>query len=103
MNPIRGEVSLDIGGASYRLCLTLGALARIEKGFGAACLSELEAKIAAPSAADFILLLTALLEGGGHDLSPEEVARLPLDVTATVRAIGAAFQAAGLASPDAGT
>lgn len=40
MNPQRGEVALDIGGETRKLCLTLGALAEIEAALGCESLKD---------------------------------------------------------------
>lgn len=67
MNGARGETGLMIGGRERRLCLTLGALAEIEAAFGCVRMSELEARLRALSAADLLVVLAALLRGGGEE------------------------------------
>jgi hypothetical protein len=98
-NKIRGESSLDAGGKRYRLLLTLGALAEIEDGLGLADLSAVGARLKTIRAADLAIVAAALLRGGGHDLAPAEVLRLPVDLGALVAAVSEAFAAAGLAPP----
>jgi hypothetical protein len=66
-NPARGEVVVTIAGAPRRLCLTLGALARIEAALGLSDWSQLPARIATLSAAELFAILAALLDGGGED------------------------------------
>ena len=66
MNAARGETELVIGGQARRLCLTLGALAEIEAAFGCVRISDLEARMRALSAADLMIVLAALLRGGGE-------------------------------------
>lgn len=100
MNRIRGEVPLVVGGATYRLCLTLGALAEIETHLGAGNLAELDARLARPTTADLVAILGALLRGGGHTLGDDEVAAFPVDLGAMIAAITAAFAAAGLSDGD---
>lgn len=80
-NPRRGEVGLTLAGKRYTLALTLGALAELEQAFDAQNLVELGERFAAGRLAsrDLIRLLAAGLRGGGHDLSDEEVAALPID------------------------
>ena len=80
-NRRRGEVGLELGGARYTLCLTLGALAELEDAFGVADLEALGTRFAGGglSSRDVIKLLAVALRGGGHDLSDAEVAALPLD------------------------
>lgn len=93
-NAIRGEAGLEAGGKSYRLLLTLGALAEIEDGLGG--LADLAARLKHPRAADLAIVAAALLRGGGHDLSPADVLALPCDLGALVTAIAKAFDRAGL-------
>jgi hypothetical protein len=80
-NRRRGEVGLELGGARYTLCLTLGALAELEDAFGAADLQALAARFADGrlSAGDLAKLLGVALRGGGHDITDAEVAALPLE------------------------
>ncbi len=96
-NRIRGEVALDAGGRSYRLMLTLGALAEIEDGLGLANLSEIGVRMKKIRAGDLAVVVAALLRGGGHDLAPADVLRLPCDLGVLVAAVTSAFDAAGLA------
>jgi hypothetical protein len=79
-NTRRGEVALQLGGARYTLCLTLGALAELEEAFGAGDLMALAERFGSGRLAsrDLLLILAAGLRGGGHALSNEEVAALPL-------------------------
>ncbi len=95
-NRIRGEAALDAGGRSYRLLLTLGALAEIEDGLGLADLSDVAARLKTVRAADLAVVAAALLRGGGHDLAPADVLRLPCDLGTLVAAVTDAFNAAGL-------
>ena len=101
-NKIRGEAALVAGGKQYRLLLTLGALAEIESGLGLADLSEVSARLKQLRAADLAIVAAALLRGGGHEITPAEVLRLPCDLGALVKAVAAAFEAAGLAQGGAG-
>lgn len=95
-NRIRGESELVAGGRSYRLLLTLGALAEIEDGLGLADLADVSKRLAGARAADLAVVAAALLRGGGHEMTPAEVLRLSCDLGALVAAITAAFDAAGL-------
>ena len=72
-NPARGEVTVMLGGAARRLCLTLGSLARIEGALGLSDWSQLPARLARPSAADLAAVLQALVD---DDLGPLDVGRL---------------------------
>ena len=96
-NTPRGEAALLAGGKSYRLLLTLGALAEIESGLGLADLSQVSARLKQLRAADLAIVAAALLRGGGHDVSPADVLRLPCDLGALVQGVASAFEAAGLA------
>lgn len=92
-NPRRGEVAVALGGRRFTLCLTLGALAELEHAFGVGDLPALGARFASGrlSARDLVKLLVVSLRGGGHALSDEEVAALPLDgggVEAVADALG---------------
>src|ERR1041385_8017167 len=86
-NRIRGEAELIAGGRTYRLLLTLGALAEIEDGLGLENLSEVSTRLKTVRAADLAIVAAALLRGGGHDLSPADVLRLPCDLGALVHAV----------------
>lgn len=97
-NRRRGEVPLELGGARYTLCLTLGALAELEEALRAPDLAGLAERFAAGRLAsrDLIALLGAALRGGGHDLDDRAVAALPLagGFAAVTEALGAALVAA---------
>jgi hypothetical protein len=97
-NRARGEAMLVAGGRQYRLLLTLGALAEIEDGLVLDDLSAVGARLARTCAADLAIVAAALLRGGGHDICPADVLRLPCDLGALVEAVTQAFAAAGLES-----
>ncbi len=94
VNRARGEAALRVGGDTYRLCLTLGALAEIEAALGVTGLAALGERLAEPRGADLIAVLAALLRGGGHDFDTDEVRRLPVEMAEAVHAIAAALNAA---------
>ena len=96
VNRARGEVPLLIEGEPHRLCLTLGALAEIEAGLGLADLNALDARLAHPKIEDIIVILTALLRGGGHDVDVASVRARRLDLKTAGKAIADAFVAGGL-------
>jgi len=102
-NRIRGEAGLTAGGRQYRLLLTLGALAEIEDGLGLQNLADVAARLKSVRAADLAIVAAALLRGGGHDLSPADVLRLPCDLGALVAAVTDAFDCAGLGNTEQGS
>ena len=79
-NRRRGEVALNLGGARYTLCLTLGTLAELEAACGAADLGALAERFGTGrlSSGDLLAVLSAGLRGGGHALDASEIAALPL-------------------------
>lgn len=96
-NHHRGEISAELGGRSFTLCLTLGALAELEAAFGAEDLMALAVRFESGrlSAHDAIRILGAGLRGGGNALTDREVAALPGDLAghldAVVRLLAATF------------
>ncbi|MEO0329397.1 MAG: gene transfer agent family protein [Pseudomonadota bacterium] len=81
VNPLRGEISAELDGKSWTLCLTLGALAGLEKTLGVADLSQLSAKFASGklSAEDILKIIHAGLIGGGYTLSQAEASEMRVD------------------------
>jgi len=79
-NRHRGEISAEIEGEHYRLCLTLGALAELETAFGDTDLLALAERFEQGriSAGDAILVLGAGLRGAGHIITNEELAGLQI-------------------------
>jgi Phage tail tube protein, GTA-gp10 len=77
-NRHRGEIAADLGGKTYTLCLTLGALAELEHAYGDQDLIAIAERFenGRVGAADAIKIIGAGLRGGGSDLSNEEVADL---------------------------
>jgi len=99
-NAVRGEAGLAAGGRSYRLLLTLGALAEIEDGLGLSDLAQIGARLKHLKAGDLAVVAAALLRGGGHEMTPAEVLRLSCDLGTLVEAVGQAFLRAGLKEPE---
>ncbi len=81
VNRRRGEILAHLGGKDRCLCLTLGALARLESAFGAEDLNALGARFASGrlSANDLMVIIHAGLEGGGHSLTLEDVAEMQVE------------------------
>lgn len=95
----RGDVRLTINGEEKTLRLTLGALADIEDRLGGGDLTALEARLKNPRVADIILVLHALLLGGGGSagagLTLEALKASDLDLGEATRAIARAFESLG--------
>ena len=70
VNGVRGEAVAVLAGAERRLCLTLGALAEIETGLGVAGMAALAERMRSLSARDLMIVLAAVLRGGG-EVEPE--------------------------------
>ena len=90
-NPARGEVTVPLAGTPRRLCLTLGALARIEAALRLDDWSQLPARFGRLSATELTAVLAALLEGGGED--PDLLAGQPVAIPEAVAAVAAALAA----------
>lgn len=78
VNRHRGEISAELDGNRFTLCLTLGALASLEDSLGAANLAELSNRFSDGTlgALDLIRIITAGLNGGGHEVSEDDVASM---------------------------
>lgn len=94
MNSARGEVRVKLAGAPRRLCLTLGALAEIEAGLGVEGATALAERVRSLSAQDLLVVLAALLRGGGEMDLADGLARAAIDPRAAADAVGRAFAAA---------
>jgi len=90
-NPARGEVVVPLAGSDRRLCLTLGALARIEAILRLDDWSALPERFGRLSARELLAVLGALLEGGGED--PAVLDAAPVSVPEAVAAVAAALAA----------
>lgn len=97
-NRVRGEISVEIEGTRYTLCLTLGALAEIEAALGLSEIAALGPRFEKMGFADLLAVLGALLRGGGEEVSDEDVYRMQIDVNQAGEWIARAFQAAGWSS-----
>ncbi|WP_417491409.1 GTA-gp10 family protein [Maricaulis sp.] len=84
-NRARGETTLEIGGVTHTLCLTLGALAEIEALF------EDGVRV---DARNLVTVLGVLLRGGGSTLTEAELRAAPLDPLAAAAAISSCFETA---------
>lgn len=80
-NARRGEIAAEFDGRSYRLCLTLGALAELETAFGGEGLAALARRFeeGRVGARDLARIIGAGLRGAGHPVSDAEAACLRHD------------------------
>lgn len=90
MNGARGEAAVVLGGQRRRVCLTLGALAEIETGLGVDGLAAVAERMKSLSARDLMVVLTAVLRGGGQ-VEPDVVSVDPREAGV---AVAQAFAAA---------
>ena len=90
----RGNVSIKINGEERTLRLTLGALADIEYALGGD-LETLKARLQRPRVGDIVLILHALLTGGGSALTLEALKGSDLDLAEAARAVAKAFETLG--------
>ena len=91
-NPARGEVVVSLAGAPRRLCLTLGALARIEAALDLADWRDLPARMERLSARELmavLAVLAALLDGGGEPVEAGAGVTVPEAVAAGAAALAA--------------
>lgn len=94
INGARGEVGVEIDGRTARLCLTLGALAEIETALGCSGIAEIGRRLSRLSAGDLLIVLAALLRGGGEDALAARIFAAPVEAGAAMRAVAAAFSGA---------
>ncbi|UOM33832.1 gene transfer agent family protein [Acuticoccus sp. I52.16.1] len=80
-NRYRGEVEAVLDGRHWTLCLTLGALAELERVFQCADMAALVDRFAAGklSAWDAIRIIGAGLRGAGHAIDDDQVSRMTAD------------------------
>ena len=77
-NSHRGEIEAELGGKTYVLCLTLGALAEIEHAYGGEDLIAIAERFERGKigAVDAIRVIGAGLRGAGNPVSDDEVAAM---------------------------
>jgi len=77
-NPHRGEIEACLDGKSFRLCLTLSALAELEHAFNDDDMLALAERFQKGrlSARDAQRIIGAGLRGGGHEIADEAVGRM---------------------------
>ena len=76
VNRHRGEIEAALDGKSYRLCLTLGALAELEYAFGEEDMLAVAERFESGriAAKDAIRIIGAGLRGAGYELDDATVA-----------------------------
>jgi len=89
-----GDADITINGEPMKLRLTLGALADIEAALGGD-FDALQARLKNPRVTDVILILHALLMGGGAGLSLKLLKESDVDLAEAARAIAKAFEVLG--------
>ena len=101
-NTVRGEVAIKgPDGTDYNLCLSMGAMAELEKELGLEDITKIGSRLTKPTSEDLITIILCLLHGGGHeDITREELRRWPFNVKTVTKAMTAAFSAAGLDDDD---
>lgn len=74
----RGEIEAELDGKTWRLCLTLGALADLECALGAGDMLALAERFESGrlKSSDAICIIGAGLRGGGHDVADGDVAAM---------------------------
>jgi hypothetical protein len=90
-NPLRGETSFLAAGEKFVMRLTLGALAEIESAFNVESLTDLAARLKSFATSDIATVAAALLRAGGHDVTANDVLKLPVDLATIVQAIADVF------------
>jgi hypothetical protein len=80
-NTHRGEIEAKLDGKTFRLCLTLGALAELEAAFGDEDMLALAARFEKGrlSARDCVRIIGAGLRGAGYDIADEAVSAMKAD------------------------
>lgn len=83
-NKRRGEVDVVFDGQTYRMCLTLGALAELEAAFGEEDMLALASRFehGCLKSDDAIRIIGAGLRGAGHDVRDQDVAHMQCDAGA---------------------
>ena len=91
-----GDALITIDGEQHLLRLTLGALAEIEEKIGEGNLDALRERLANPRISDLILILHALLFGGGTALSLAALKAADIDLEEASHSIATAFRSFGV-------
>jgi len=80
-NRHRGEIEACLNGKTWKLCLTLGALAELEDAFGCEDMLALAERFEKGrlSANDAVRIIGAGLRGAGYDVSDDDVRKMRSD------------------------
>lgn len=98
MNAVRGEVSFDIGGKSYRLFASFEALANIEDRLGVG-IARIGERLQEPTMRDIGIMLECLSDGAiNADVRRENAA----DLRGAIDAIAQTFRSLGWGNDDSG-
>ncbi|RZJ01493.1 MAG: gene transfer agent family protein [Brevundimonas sp.] len=92
-NGARGEVVAVLAGAERRLCLTLGALAEIETALEVDGLGALAERMRRLAAKDVVVVLAALLRGGGETALANDLPQAKVELSDAAEAVARAFAA----------
>jgi len=96
-HPLR-HADIIINGETHKLKLTLGALADIEAALGGD-FDALQERLKRPRISDVLVILHALLAGGGSNLTLAALKASEIDIAAASRAIAGAFEALNAPAP----
>ncbi|MEM9494843.1 MAG: GTA-gp10 family protein [Pseudomonadota bacterium] len=99
------QATLAVNGEPRVLRLTLGALAEIETALGGGDFDALQARLQRPSVGDLLLIVHALLAGGGAAISFEALKTAEIDLSDAAAAVAeafAAFSSANMPTDDPG-
>lgn len=107
-NPHRGEISARLGDRTYRLRLSLGALAEVEEALGLESFADLATRFQGGKirAHDIRAILGAGLRGAGHDVTIESLDEFAVEggaagyVSIVTRLLEATFGGADVQTED---
>ena len=77
-NHRRGEIDVELDGKTFRMCLTLGALAELEAAFDVEDMLALASRFQSGRlrSLDAVRIIGAGLRGAGNDIADDVVARM---------------------------
>ena len=90
----RHQVTVNIGGQSYDLRASFGALADIEAALELEYLGEISARLARPKIEELMIVFQLLVRAGGGDISEADMRDFsPLEISVMTQAIAQAMEA----------